>query len=100
MITFNTNDFFWVGDKCKLIVDISDLSACGKGQVFCHLFPGSDDRGFTLISSKTGVTVRFVVDFVSTYDGDIEFWRLVPAHVDKHLLPPNRQNLTIAVYND
>jgi hypothetical protein len=85
--------------KKVFTAESSELAACGEF-LFSAGPAGIPTHGFTMVSSKTGDTADFLVEYVHrNVDRDIDYWRLTPtsATVKQH---PELKNYVVQVFND
>ena len=98
MQTFSSDSFFYNPDTQTMSADISDLSNGRSNLVFGQVFSDACDEGFSVVSSKTGKTIRFTVTNIDMHDGDLRFWELTPVRRDMRSVS-NRHDLKIILFN-
>lgn len=79
--------------------EAAELVACGQ-VLFEAPVKGHPAVGLTIVSSKTGDTADFLVEYVHrNLDRDIDYWRLTPtvATVEAH---PELNGYAVQIFND
>jgi len=70
----STNQFHYDSVGREYVGEMSSTNGFGR------VYDDACDEGLTLVSSRTGKSVVFVVDAtIRDAEGDIEYWMLVPA---------------------
>lgn len=82
----STRQLTWVKDDGQWVGEIS--STHGFGQVY----DDACDEGLTLVSARTGNEVTFVVDHTEYCNGELLWWKLVPADF--------KGGMSILLFND
>lgn len=72
----STAQFTFDARQARFVAEISDL---GRGFTFGRVWDDSVDEGLTLVSTRTGDEIVFVVDDEIVRDGEIRYWKLIPA---------------------
>lgn len=84
---YSTDLFHYSKEAYLFVVEMSDLRAVrsSDSSVFERVWNDSADEGLTLVSSRTGTEVVYVVTDVKTREGDVLYWELTAVY--DQLLP-------------
>jgi hypothetical protein len=85
-----TDLFTFDRDSNMLVGEMSTVLPKGFGRVFND----SCDEGFTLVSQVTGHRVVMMVNHIEKDDGDLVYWDLIPAELNKAGL------MKVRIFND
>jgi hypothetical protein len=95
----NSSKFDFIPKSKEFVAEISMLSHGGVDPMG-QLYINSAERGFVMVSSKTGAEVEFeMVAEQRDADGDIRFWEFRPTWADVFHNPKLR-DVRVTVLND
>lgn len=88
---YRTSSFHFDRQSRLFTAEISDLRAVRSGAIFERVWNDSADEGLTLVSTRTGREVVYVVTDVVSREGDLLYWDLVSV---------NDSQPAIRIFND